>query len=246
MLSLGIPANVATALLLGAFVILGVQPSPTLINTHPDLFWGTVASMYVGNVMLLVLNLPLIGLWVQILRIPYSMLFPGVLLFGLIGVYMVNTSIAEVWIMIMFGLIGYVMKKTDYEFAPMVLAMVIAPIFENAFRQSLILSGGSFSIFVTPTPGCIPGRLRRNRARSAAHSADPTGHRHSWRSSRAPEWAIWQSHDLPHAQVSDQRGVVAELREHILGMLATLRRRCSYARRRALHFGRLPCEADLA
>lgn len=149
LLSLGIPANVATALLLGAFVILGVQPSPTLINTHPDLFWGTVASMYVGNVMLLVLNLPLIGLWVQILRIPYSMLFPGVLLFGLIGVYIVNTSIAEVWIMIMFGLIGYVMKKTDYEFAPMVLAMVIAPIFENAFRQSLILSGGSFSIFVT-------------------------------------------------------------------------------------------------
>ena len=149
LLSLGIPANVATALLLGAFVILGVQPSPTLISTHPDLFWGTVASMYVGNVMLLILNLPLIGLWVQILRVPYSMLFPGVLLFGLIGVYMVNMSIAEVWIMIIFGLVGYVMKKTDYEFAPMVLALVIAPIFENAFRQSLILSGGSFSIFVT-------------------------------------------------------------------------------------------------
>lgn len=148
LLSLGIPSNVATALLLGALVILGVQPSPTLITTHPDLFWGTVASMYVGNVMLLILNLPLIGLWVQILRIPYAMLFPGILLFGLIGVYMVNMSIAEVWIMILFGLIGYVMKKTDYEFAPLVLALVIAPIFENAFRQSLILSGGSFSIFV--------------------------------------------------------------------------------------------------
>ena len=158
LLSLGIPANVATALLLGAFVILGVQPSPTLISTHPDLFWGTVASMYVGNVMLLILNLPLIGLWVQILRIPYSMLFPGVLLFGLIGVYMVNMNIAEVWIMIFFGLVGYVMKKTDYEFAPMVLALVIAPIFENAFRQSLILSGGSFSIFVTqPLAGCLDG-----------------------------------------------------------------------------------------
>jgi putative tricarboxylic transport membrane protein len=140
---------VATALLLGAFVILGVQPSPTLINTHPDLFWGTVASMYVGNVMLLILNLPLIGLWVQVLRIPYSMLFPGILLFGLIGVYMVNSSLAEVWIMIFFGLVGYAMKKTDYEFAPMVLALVIAPLFENAFRQSLILSGGSFSIFIS-------------------------------------------------------------------------------------------------
>lgn len=149
LLSLGIPANVATALLLGAFVILGVQPSPTLISTHPELFWGTVASMYVGNLMLLILNVPLIGLWVQILRIPYSMLFPGVLLFGLIGVYIVNTSIAEVWIMIGFGLIGYLMKKADYEFAPLVLAMVIAPIFENAFRQSLILSTGDFSIFAT-------------------------------------------------------------------------------------------------
>jgi putative tricarboxylic transport membrane protein len=149
LLSLGIPANVATALLLGAFVILGVQPSPTLISTHPELFWGTVASMYVGNLMLLILNVPLIGLWVQILRIPYSMLFPGVLLLGLIGVYIVNTSIAEVWIMIGFGLIGYLMKKADYEFAPLVLAMVIAPIFENAFRQSLILSTGDFSIFAT-------------------------------------------------------------------------------------------------
>jgi putative tricarboxylic transport membrane protein len=149
LLSLGIPANVATALLLGAFVILGVQPSPTLISTHPGLFWGTVASMYVGNVMLLILNVPLIGLWVQILRIPYAMLFPGILLFGLIGVYIVNTSIAEVWIMIGFGLIGYLMKKADYEFAPLVLAMVIAPIFENAFRQSLILSTGDFSIFAT-------------------------------------------------------------------------------------------------
>lgn len=149
LLSLGIPANVTTALLLGAFVILGVQPSPTLISTHPELFWGTVASMYVGNLMLLILNVPLIGLWVQILRIPYSMLFPGVLLFGLIGVYIVNTSIAEVWIMIGFGLIGYLMKKADYEFAPLVLAMVIAPIFENAFRQSLILSTGDFSIFAT-------------------------------------------------------------------------------------------------
>lgn len=149
LLSLGIPANVATALLLGAFVILGVQPSPTLITTHPDLFWGTVASMYIGNVMLLVLNLPLIGLWVQVLRIPYSMLFPGILLFGLIGVYMVNSNLHEVWIMIFFGLVGYVMKKTDYEFAPMVLALVIAPIFENAFRQSMIMSSGSFSIFVS-------------------------------------------------------------------------------------------------
>jgi putative tricarboxylic transport membrane protein len=149
LLTLGVPANVATALLLGALMILGLQPGPMLMSLRPDVFWGTVASMYVGNGMLLVLNLPLIGLWVQVLKVPYSLLFPLILLFCLIGVYIGNNSIAEIWIMIFFGGIGYVLKKVGYEFAPMVLAMVIGPIFETAFRQSLLMSGGDFSIFFT-------------------------------------------------------------------------------------------------
>ncbi|MSP89126.1 MAG: tripartite tricarboxylate transporter permease [Alphaproteobacteria bacterium] len=149
LLTLGIPANVATTLLLAALVLLGIQPSPMLVQSHPDLFWGTIASMYVGNVMLLVLNLPLIGIWVQVLRVPYALLFPVILLFCMLGVYMINRNVIEIWIMLGFGVIGYIMKKTAYEFAPLVLAMVIAPIFENAFRQSLILSLGSLSTFVT-------------------------------------------------------------------------------------------------
>ncbi|MBL8670972.1 MAG: tripartite tricarboxylate transporter permease [Alphaproteobacteria bacterium] len=149
LLALGIPSNVATAILLGAFILLGVQPSPVMMMTHPDLFWGTIASMYVGNAMLLVLNLPLIGLWVQVLRVPYALLFPLILLFCLLGVYVAGRNVAEIWIMIGFGVIGYVMKRTGYEFAPLVLAMVIAPIFENALRQSLILSLGDPTIFVS-------------------------------------------------------------------------------------------------
>jgi putative tricarboxylic transport membrane protein len=147
LLTLGVPANVATAILLGSLMLLGVQPSPMLISTHPDLFWGVIASMYIGNAMLLVLNLPLIVLWVQVLKIPYSLLFPLVLLFCLIGVYIPNRNVAEIWIMIIFGIIGYIMKKIDYEFAPMVLAMVIGPLFEDAFRQSIIMSTGDFFIF---------------------------------------------------------------------------------------------------
>jgi putative tricarboxylic transport membrane protein len=149
LLSLGIPANVTTAILLGALTILGVRPGPTLISTRPDLFWGLIASMYIGNGMLLILNLPLIGLWVKVLRIPYSLLFPLIVLFCLVGVYAPNESIADIWIMIIFGGIGYILKKIDYESAPMVLGMVIGPIFENSFRQSLRMSMGAFSIFFT-------------------------------------------------------------------------------------------------
>jgi putative tricarboxylic transport membrane protein len=149
LLTLGIPSNIATALLLGGLILTGVQPGPMLISTHPDLFWGTIASMYIGNVMLLILNLPLIGLWVKVLKIPYSLLFSIILVFCLLGAYIPNKSMADIWIMIFFGGVGYIFKKIDYEFAPLVIAMVIGPIFENAFRQSLILSQGDFSIFFT-------------------------------------------------------------------------------------------------
>ncbi len=149
MLSLGIPNNGVMALMLGALILHGLQPGPLLMKEQPDLFWGTIASMYVGNVMLLVLNLPLIGLWVQVLRIPYPVLFPLILLFCLIGVYSVNNSTMEIWFMIGFGVVGYLMKKFEYEAAPLVLALILGPMFENALRQSLILSEGSAIVFVT-------------------------------------------------------------------------------------------------
>lgn len=147
LLSLGIPANAVMALLLGAFIIHGVQPGPMLVKEHPNLFWGVMASMYVGNVMLLVLNLPLIGMWVRILKVPYPILFPIILLFCLIGSYSLNHSVTEVILMVLFGLIGYTFKKFQYEGAPLVLALVLGPMMENSLRQALLMSAGNAMIF---------------------------------------------------------------------------------------------------
>lgn len=149
LLTLGIPANAVMAILLGAMMIHGLQPGPTLISGHPEVFWGTITSMYLGNVMLLVLNLPLIGLWVKILKVPYPILFPLILLFCLIGVYSLNSNITEVFIMVAFGLIGYLFKKFQYEGAPLVLALVLGPIMETSLRRSLMLSYGDPFIFFT-------------------------------------------------------------------------------------------------
>jgi putative tricarboxylic transport membrane protein len=148
LLSLGIPSNAVMALLLGALIIHGIQPGPLLIKEHPDIFWGTVASMYLGNILLLILNLPLIGLWVKILKVPYPVLFPLILLFCLIGSYSLNNSITDVILMNIFGLIGYFFRKFRYEAAPLVLALVLGPIMENSLRQSLLMSGGSPFIFL--------------------------------------------------------------------------------------------------
>jgi len=149
LLTLGIPSNVVMAMLLGALIIHGVTPGPLLLSQHPQLFWGVIASMYVGNIMLLFLNLPLIGLWVQLLKVPYSILFPLIILFCLLGSYSINNSTMDVAIMLAFGVIGYLMKKISLEPAPMVLAFVLGPMMETALRQSLIKSKGSFSIFFT-------------------------------------------------------------------------------------------------
>ena len=149
LLTLGIPANVVMAILLGALLIHGIKPGPLLMKQHGDVFWGVIGSMYLGNVMLLILNLPLIGIWVRILKIPYPILFPLILLFCLIGSYSLNNNVVEVAIMILFGIVGFLMKKFEYEGAPMILAFVLSPLMENALRQSLIMSHGSFSIFVT-------------------------------------------------------------------------------------------------
>ena len=149
LLSLGIPPNVVMAVLFGGLLIHGVQPGPLLIQQHPQLFWGVVASMLVGNAMLLALNLPLIGMWVRLLRVPYEILFPLILFLCVIGVYSVSNSRVDIYLMVLFGLVGYLMRKLGYEPAPLALAYVLGPILETALRQSLILSGGSFVIFIT-------------------------------------------------------------------------------------------------
>jgi putative tricarboxylic transport membrane protein len=147
-LSLGIPSNAVTALLLGALVIHGVQPGPLFIAQRPDLFWGIVASMYVGNVFLLLLNLPLIGLWVQFLRIPYRVLFPVVLLLSIVGVYSANKNVFDLWVMLGFGVAGYVLSKLKYDLAPFVIAFVLAPLLEQSLRQSLAMSPDGAMIFI--------------------------------------------------------------------------------------------------
>ena len=146
LLTLGIAPNVVMAVLLGAFLVHGVQPGPLMLREHPDLFWGVVASMYVGNVMLLILNLPLIGLWVQILRVPYGVLFPLILLVCVIGVYGVSENVWDVVIMLGFGVAGYLLRKTGYEPAPLVLAFVLGRLAEESIRQSLLLSRGRLGI----------------------------------------------------------------------------------------------------
>jgi putative tricarboxylic transport membrane protein len=145
--ALGIPTSVACALLFAALLIHGVQPGPFLIPEHPEIFWGLVASMYLGNIMLLIINLPLIGMWVQVLRVPQRILLPLILFFCIVGAYAANNSFFDVGVMMVFGVLGYLMRRFDYEPAPMVLAFVLGPMFENSMRQSLKLSGGKFGIF---------------------------------------------------------------------------------------------------
>jgi putative tricarboxylic transport membrane protein len=158
LLSLGIPATPTMALLLASFLMQGIRPGPLFITGHPDIFWGLVASMYLGNVLLLILNLPMIGIWVKVLKIPYRVLFPLILLFCLIGAYSVNNSTFDIFIMILFGVIGYLFKRFGYEGAPLILAFVLGPIMEQALRQSLLISSGSFLIFVTrPISGITLG-----------------------------------------------------------------------------------------
>jgi putative tricarboxylic transport membrane protein len=146
-LTLGIPTSAVMAVIVGAFIIHGVTPGPLLIKNNPEIFWGAIASMYVGNVMLMILNLPMIGIWVKVLKVPYGILFPLIFLFCFVGAYANNNSLVELNVMIVFGLIGYLMKKTGFEPAPLVMAYILCPFLEEAFRQSLIKSHGDPSIF---------------------------------------------------------------------------------------------------
>ena len=149
LMTLGIPPNVVMALLLGAFIIHGLQPGPLLMTQNPTLFWGIIVSMYIGNAMLLVLNLPLVGMWAQLLRVPYNVLFPLIVLFSIVGVYCSSNNVFDVYVMIGFGILGYLMRKTGYEPAPLVLAFVLGPMLENNLRKALILSQGDLTTFVS-------------------------------------------------------------------------------------------------
>ncbi len=148
MLALGVPTGPITAVMLAAIMVHGIAPGPMLITEQPQLFWGFVASMYVGNVVLLVLNLPLVGLFVNLLRIPYSYLYPAILCFCVLGVYSVGNSVMDVWIMLVMGGIGYVLRKFQFDLAPVALGLVLSPMLELSVRQSLAMSGGSYGIFL--------------------------------------------------------------------------------------------------
>jgi putative tricarboxylic transport membrane protein len=149
---LGIPCHVVMAVLMGAFLIHGVTPGPLLISSHPDLFWGVVGSMYIGNVMLVVLNLPLISLWVNILKVPYVLLFPIIVLVCLIGSFIINNNSFDIYVMVVFGIIGYLLKKCDYPAAPMILALVLGPMMEKNIGQALSMSEGGRLVIFFSTP----------------------------------------------------------------------------------------------
>ncbi len=148
MLALGIPPTAVMALLLSALTIHGVTPGPLLLKQHPEIFWGVIASMYVGNIALLVLNLPLVGLWVKVLKVPSRLLLPLILLACLIGVYAINGNVTDIAIMIIFGVAGYILRKAGYELAPLIMALVLGPMMETNWRSALIMSDGSPLIFV--------------------------------------------------------------------------------------------------
>ncbi|WP_428851646.1 tripartite tricarboxylate transporter permease [Imbroritus primus] len=149
LLTLGIPSNVVMALMVGAMTIHNIQPGPQVMTSDPALFWGLIASMWIGNLMLIVLNLPMIGLWVKLLKVPYRYLYPAILVFCSIGVYSVNNNTFDVFQAAAFGLIGYVFVKLALEPAPLLLGFVLGPMMEENFRRAMLLSRGDFSVFVT-------------------------------------------------------------------------------------------------
>jgi putative tricarboxylic transport membrane protein len=148
MLAIGLPTSPITAVMLAALIIHGIVPGPNLIQEQPQLFWGVIASMYIGNVVLLILNLPMIGLFVNLLRIPYAYLYPCIVCLCLVGVYCVQNNIVDVWVTIAAGAVGYVLRKLDYDVAPVALGLVLAPMLELSVRQSLAMSGGTYQIFL--------------------------------------------------------------------------------------------------
>jgi TctA family transporter len=156
LMSIGIPENPVMALMLAAFIIKGIQPGPNMIGSHPDLFWGLVASMWIGNVFLVILNVPLVRYWLSVFKIPYSVLFPSILFFCCIGTYSVNNNLDDILTTAVFGLLGYLALRLELDAAPLMLGFILGPMLEENFRRALLISRGSFSIFVTrPISGTL-------------------------------------------------------------------------------------------
>lgn len=149
LLTLGIPSSATMAMMVAAMMIHNIQPGPQVMSTNPALFWGLIVSMWLGNLILVLLNLPLVGLWARLLRIPYTLLYPMILVFCCIGVYSVKNAAADLWQMLAFGLFGYLLGKLRLEPAPLLLGFVLGPLLEENLRRALLLSRGDFSVFVT-------------------------------------------------------------------------------------------------
>jgi putative tricarboxylic transport membrane protein len=148
MLTLGLPTNPLMALMIGALMIQGIQPGPQVMTKQPDLFWGVIASMWIGNLMLIIINLPLIGIWVWLLRVPYALLFPAIVVFCCIGAYSINSSLFDLWLMLGFGLLGYFFLKIGVEPAPFVLGFVLGPMLEENFRRAMLIASGDYMVFI--------------------------------------------------------------------------------------------------
>jgi hypothetical protein len=156
LLTLGIPPNAVMALMVGAMTIHNIQPGPQVMTSNPELFWGLIASMWIGNLMLVILNLPLIGMWIKLLSVPYRLLFPAIVLFCAIGVYSTNNNTFDIWLVALFGLIGYIFMKLGCEPAPLLLGFILGPMMEENLRRALLLSRGDWSVFVTrPLSGSL-------------------------------------------------------------------------------------------
>src|SRR4051794_33198983 len=160
LMSIGIPENAVMALMMAAFIIKGIQPGPNMIAGHPELFWGLVASMWIGNCFLLLLNVPMVRWWLSVFKIPYNVLFPCILFFCCVGTYSVNNSLQDVFITATFGLLGYLFMRLELDPAPLMLGFILGPMLEENFRRALLLSRGSFSVFVTrPIAGTLFGLI---------------------------------------------------------------------------------------
>ena len=149
LMSIGIPENAVMALMMGAFIVKGIQPGPNMIASHPDLFWGLVASMWVGNCFLVILNVPMVRYWLSVFKIPFNVLFPAILFFCCLGTFSINNSLDDIYITALFGFFGYLFMRLGMEAAPLMLGFILGPMLEEYFRRALLLSRGDFSIFVT-------------------------------------------------------------------------------------------------
>ena len=156
LMSIGIPENAVMALMMAAFIVKGIQPGPNMIGTHPDLFWGLVASMWIGNCFLVILNVPLVRYWLSVFKIPFTVLFPSILFFCCIGTYSINNNLDDIYITAFFGFIGYLFMRMGLEAAPLLLGFILGPMLEEYFRRQLLLSRGDFTSFLTrPISGTL-------------------------------------------------------------------------------------------